>query len=64
MNVNAKDEYGWTAVHFAIDKNRLDVVRFSTQDGLADVEEADNAGCTALHFACRFGDHLNVVIWI
>lgn len=47
-DVNAKDKYGCTALHFAASMNKCDVLRFLVASG-ADVEARDEDGHTALH---------------
>ena len=59
MDVNAADEYGWTALYFAAWKGHLDVVEFLVGAG-ADLAATTNFGDTALHEAAREGD-LDVV---
>ncbi|VVC31093.1 Putative transposase IS4/IS5 family,Ankyrin repeat-containing domain,Ankyrin repeat [Cinara cedri] len=46
-NVNAKDEYGYTALHEAAEENQMEVVKFLVANG-ADVNARNNEGITPL----------------
>jgi len=46
-----KDEEGRTALHFAVDRHREDIVKFLVSCG-ANVNAAEQDGSTPLHYAC------------
>ena len=53
-NVAAKDDNGWTALHFAAASGHEAVVRLLLAEGV-DVATKDSLGQTALHFAAESG---------
>lgn len=53
-NVNAKDAFGWTVLHWAAVNGRLVVARLLLENG-AQVGREDEDGWTALHFAVSQG---------
>ena len=60
-DVNAKDNMGWTPLHWAVDHFRRDVAEQLALARLlvtnqADVNARTNDGSTALHFAARDGN--------
>ena len=57
-DVNAKDNYGRTALHWASRDDHLEIVKILLAHG-ADVNAKDNDGWTALHLASR-DDHLEI----
>ena len=60
IKTEAKNYAGWTALHFASDKGRLEVVRYLIEAGLVGKEARDNGGWTPLHRASKSG-HLDIV---
>jgi ankyrin repeat domain-containing protein 50 len=56
----AKDNHGWTPLHFASDNGHLSVVQYLTGLGHVDCNAKINTGATALHIASENG-HLTVV---
>jgi ankyrin repeat protein len=57
-NVNAKDNEGWTPLHWACRKGHVQVAKEILEHG-ADITVKDNAGRTPLHWACYNG-HVTV----
>lgn len=56
MNVNDQDEEGNTALHVAVEKRQLEVVRFlASHDDVSFLVKNDNQE-TALHVAVKSGD--------
>ena len=53
--MNAQDMYGNTALHYACDKGRKNVVEFLLENG-ADSNVADHRGNTPIHNACSIND--------
>jgi ankyrin repeat protein len=53
-DVNAKDEYGWTPLHWACYNGKVAIISFLL-DKKADVNAEDNYGDTPLLKACFFG---------
>ena len=53
-DVDAKDEDGWTALHYAATRGHTAVVELLLAAG-ADVNAQSNAGGTALHYAAFYG---------
>ncbi len=47
--INQKDEFGNTAMHIAVDKNRMDIVKYLISKG-ADVNARDKDGRTPLYY--------------
>jgi len=58
-NIEAKDNYGWTSLHWASENGHAAVVQTLLQHG-ADVAATDKRGRTSLHFASMSG-HAAVV---
>ncbi|XP_071738487.1 protein VAPYRIN-LIKE-like [Rutidosis leptorrhynchoides] len=54
VNVNGKDQNGWTALHRAAFKGRIESVKLLLDHG-ARVDLVDDIGCTALHRAVEAG---------
>ena len=52
---NAKDQDGWTALHFAAYLGSLDMVKYLVGVGKVDVNVKDKEGQTALHKAAQDG---------
>ena len=50
MNVNAKDDHGWTAGFYAVKFNRIDVLNLLIKEGL-DVHKKNNENSSLLHWA-------------
>ena len=61
-DVTAKDNNGWTVLHWAASCGHLEVVKWLIEHG-ADVTAKDKDGWTVLHSAA-FGGHLEVVKWL
>ena len=51
---NARDERGWTPLHYAAERGRADVARLLLDEG-ARVDAEDGEGLTPLHFAAEAG---------
>ncbi|EAY17214.1 ankyrin repeat protein, putative [Trichomonas vaginalis G3] len=51
-NINAKDKYGKTALHYAAENNSKETVELLISHG-ANINEKDNDGQTVLHYAAR-----------
>jgi len=62
-NVEATNEYGWTALHYASSMGRLEVVKCLVEQGKANVEATEEYGGTSLHKASDYG-HLEVVKYL
>jgi ankyrin repeat protein len=60
VDVNAQDSNGWTALHFACQNGRTDIVGYLVREGKVDVSLNDMDGWTALHKASKEG-HLELV---
>ena len=60
-NVNTVDNVGWTALHWAVANNKLDIVEKLMNHPGIDVNTVDNVGWTALMYAAR-NNQLDVVI--
>jgi ankyrin repeat protein len=58
-DVNVKNRFGWTPLHWASNDGHSQVVIKLLQNG-ADIEAKDNYGLTPLHWACMRG-HLHAV---
>jgi len=58
-DVDAKNNYGWTALHYAAAYGHADVVELLLEAG-ADIKAKNNSGGTALHYAAAYG-HADVV---
>ena len=52
-DVNSQDQSGMTALHLAVEHNRVDVVEFLLGVSDVRVEIKDNSGCTVLHTIAR-----------
>lgn len=52
-DINAQDEFGWTAIRYAIRNQQADAARLLSVDFKADVNLASNSGCTPLMSAAR-----------
>ncbi len=52
-NVNAKDNDGWTPLHWAASKNNLDMVKYLVETGKADVNAKTSYGTTPLYWAAE-----------
>eukprot|EP01105_Mastigella_eilhardi_P018845 TRINITY_DN4398_c0_g1_i3.p1 TRINITY_DN4398_c0_g1~~TRINITY_DN4398_c0_g1_i3.p1 ORF type:complete len:494 (+),score=101.70 TRINITY_DN4398_c0_g1_i3:582-2063(+) len=59
--VDAQDNDGHTALHWAAFKNNPDIAHYLVFQG-ADINKKDNDGCTPLHWACRKGSDLVTVL--
>lgn len=55
-----RDNFGYTALHYAARNNNEEVCRILISAGQADVNAVTNGGATPLHRACMMG-HLNIV---
>ena len=53
-NVNAKDKYGYTLLHYACSNGYESIVSILLEKGV-NVSEKDNCGWTPLHHACSNG---------
>jgi ankyrin repeat protein len=59
INVNVKDVYGRTPLHWAARNGRIEIARLLLQNG-AEVNAKDNIGFTPLHFAASKG-HVDIL---
>ncbi len=59
-NINAKDMYGWTPLHFAASRNKLSVVEFLFNNN-ANINAKDVYGNTPLHVAAQYSSNLEIV---
>ncbi|WP_375316208.1 ankyrin repeat domain-containing protein [Wolbachia endosymbiont (group A) of Colletes cunicularius] len=59
-NINAKDMYGWTPLHFAASRDKLSVVEFLFNNN-ANVKTKDVYGNTPLHVAAQYSSNLEIV---
>ena len=59
ININAKNKYGNTALHFAVMKNNIDIAKHLLSNG-AKVDDKDNLKRTPLFFACTVGNFLMI----
>ena len=57
--MNAKSNYGWTALHEACSEGHLNIVNRLIELGV-DVNAKTNEGKTSLHYAQRY-KHLDIV---
>ena len=62
VNVNARDEYKCTALHWASENGHLDIVKYLVESG-ADINAKDYSGWTPLHVAAWNG-RLDVVKYL
>ncbi|ORX51515.1 ankyrin [Piromyces finnis] len=60
MDINAKDEYGYTALHAAVSYSRLEAARWLLENG-ADINITDDDGDTPLH-ACESADMAKMLV--
>jgi len=60
IDVNLKDEDGYTPFYFACLNGRISCVREMLKDSRVKVNEPDNDGCTPLWWSSRNG-HLDVI---
>ena len=51
LNINYKNEEGWSALHFACDEGNLKVADILIKANI-NINSQDNNGHTAFHFAC------------
>jgi len=58
-NVNAKDKYGWTPLHYATGNCHVDILHLLVDNG-ANLEAQNNHGSRALHKAAYNGQLLIV----
>ena len=63
VDVNAKNEYGWTVLHFASMEGHLDTVKDLIEKCHCDVNTKDRYGWTPLHCASRWGN-LDIVKYL
>jgi TPR repeat protein len=63
VNINAKDEFGKTALHTACREGHLRIVKYLMGKGFKNVNAKDKLGLTPLHYASYHG-HLNVVKYL
>ena len=61
--INARDKYGWTALHFASLYGHLEIVKELHEAGAEIEAKTNNNGMTALHYASRNG-HLEIVKYL
>lgn len=54
---------GWTALHYACSKGRMEIIQYLTQVCKINVEIHDTYGNTALHEASRYG-HYQAVLYL
>ena len=59
VDVNARDTFGRTALHYACSAGQLELVKVLIENG-ADVNQKNNGGETPLIKACAFGEVLIV----
>ncbi len=59
-NINAKDMYGWTPLHFAASRDKLSVVEFLFNNN-ANIKAKDVYGNTPLHVAAQYSSNLEIV---
>ncbi|WP_341821557.1 ankyrin repeat domain-containing protein [Wolbachia endosymbiont (group B) of Idaea biselata] len=59
-NINAKDMYGWTLLHFAASRDKLSVVEFLFNNN-ANINAKDVYGNTPLHVAAQYSSSLEIV---
>jgi ankyrin repeat protein len=62
-NVNKANVHGETPLIVAVQKNKLEVVKFLVQEGKAHVNQATNSGMTPLYVAASMGQ-LEIVQWL
>jgi ankyrin repeat protein len=53
-DVNARNNYGSTLLHYAVSYGHVDTLHLLVENG-ADLEALNNRGSRALHWAARFG---------
>jgi len=56
VDINSKDWYGWTALHWAVSANKSNAVTHLIRQG-ANVSAMDSVGDTALHWAAQNSNH-------
>ncbi|GMP91350.1 hypothetical protein CsSME_00042087 [Camellia sinensis var. sinensis] len=62
VNVNEKDQNGWTALHRAAFKGRIESVKTLVSNG-AQIDLLDDGGYTSLHRAVE-GGHMQVAMYL
>lgn len=62
VDVNGRDQNGWTALHRAAFKGRMESVKLLIKHG-AEVNAADDGGRTALELAVETG-HIQIAMWL
>ena len=66
-NKEAKDNNGWTALHFASNNGHLEIVQYLIETCSVNKEAKTNTGRTALHCACACASiwvHLKIVQYL
>ncbi|KAG6551308.1 hypothetical protein Mapa_007094 [Marchantia paleacea] len=56
VNSKARGDYEWTALHYAVARNRIQVLRLLLDDPNVDVDAQDGKKCTALFIASKLGN--------
>lgn len=62
IDINTKDQYGWTALHFSAREGHLDCVQLLVEKG-ADIYAVNNVGATALVVSAADG-HIDIVNYL
>jgi ankyrin repeat protein len=60
-SINAADKYGWTPLHYAIDKGNIEIAKFLISKG-AQVNVPDAKGTTPLHCAVEIARRELVIL--
>ncbi|BFI29671.1 hypothetical protein MPTK2_3g04750 [Marchantia polymorpha subsp. ruderalis] len=56
VNSKARGDFEWTALHYAVARNRIQVLRLLLEDPNVDVDAQDGKKCTALFIASKLGN--------
>ena len=63
LDVNGKDEYGFTALHWAAEAGDLDLVKWLVLSCGANIHSVNGDGAIPLHSSLGVG-HMNIASWL
>ncbi|MFP3033743.1 MAG: ankyrin repeat domain-containing protein [Wolbachia sp.] len=61
INVDTKDEDGRTLLYWAVNKDRLNIIKYLVEEKKANVNAKDKDGKTSLHWAAEYNDTPEIV---